>query len=629
MPDQANFLPSGHSGASLTHTDALPAGTKLAEFEIVGLLGVGGFGMVYSAYDSSLQRTVAIKEYMPSALAGRAGGNTVSCRSSADQDALNAGLRSFVAEARLLAQFDHPSLVKVYRFWEANNTAYMVMPLYRGMTLKEARYQMKAPPPESWLRAVLWSILGALKYLHEHNTVHRDISPDNIFLQDVGPPVLLDLGAARRAISDKSQKHTAILKVNYAPIEQYADAGDMAQGPWTDLYALAAVVHGCLCDAPPVPATFRAVKDRMPGFASIAKTVQEHYGQHYSPEFIQAFAHALEIHPDKRPQSVQAFMDEMKLVSPQGRLPVSWRDGLDFGGRGRAAADPMAMTEHQTKRITDISLPIDAPATDPAPLGHISAYGLLEQESPLLVVEEVPEIAMTAPAAPTMVVNSSQPVNADNSFRKLGPTRNEAVAPVVPSAPVKSRKLLVAGLIGAVMVAGAVYWLPGGRSDTTASIAAPPQVTVNLPAAPVENKTEPAITGVTGVAEPAAAPVSAATASSTVVTPKAALPKRPVISSKPPEMQVGKQTDARPAVPHSTPAGAAAAKTEPEPAPTVPVTTAPKVYSGPVERCADRNFLARPMCIFQECEKPEFTHLAFCVENRRRLKENTQPFDRR
>ena len=420
MPDQANFPLSGNSGAPLTHTDALPAGTKLAEFEIVGLLGVGGFGMVYSAYDSSLQRTVAIKEYMPSALAGRTGGKTVSCRSSADQEALSAGLRSFVAEARLLAQFDHPSLVKVYRFWEANNTAYMVMPLYRGMTLKEARYQMKAPPPESWLRAVLWSILGALKYLHEHNTVHRDISPDNIFLQDVGPPVLLDLGAARRAISDKSQKHTAILKVNYAPIEQHADAGDMAQGPWTDLYALAAVVHGCLCDAPPVPATFRAVKDRMPGFASIANTVQTYYGQHYSPEFIQAFSHALEILPEKRPQSVQAFMDEMRLVAPQGRLPVSWRDGLDFLGRSPAAADPMAMTEHQTVRITDISLPIEAPATDPAPLGRVSAYGLLEQESPLLVAEEVPEIAAATPEAPTVLS--------------------------VPSAPLKSGKFLIAGL---------------------------------------------------------------------------------------------------------------------------------------------------------------------------------------
>ena len=579
----------------------------MAEFEITGLLGVGGFGMVYSAYDNSLGRTVAIKEYMPSALAGRTDGKTVACRSPADQDALDAGLRSFVAEARLLAQFDHPSLVKVYRFWEANHTAYMVMPLYRGMTLKEARHQMQAPPPEAWLRAVLWSILGALKYLHEHNTVHRDISPDNIFLQDAGPPVLLDLGAARRAISGKSQKHTAILKVNYAPIEQYADSGDMAQGPWTDLYALAAVVHGCLCDAPPLPATFRAVKDRMPGFASIAKTVQTYHGQHYSPEFIQAFAHALEIHPDKRPQSVQAFMDEMKLDAPQGQLPVSWRDGLDLVGRSPAVADPMAMTEHQTVRITDISLPIEAPATDPAPLGRVSAYGLLEQESPLLVAEEVPEIAAATPEAPTVLS--------------------------VPSAPLKSGKFLIAGLFGAALLAGAAYWFSGafsgGRSATSPAGPAPAQAVGAAPATQAENKAEPAKTI---VAEPVAAPVAPAAATSSpvaAVAPAAVAVKKPAVSTQAPVTQTGKvAADARPAVPPNVPAAAPATKAEPAPSPSVP-KTAPKNHSSPEERCADRNFLAHPMCIFRECEKPEFTDLAFCVENRRRLKENAQPFDRR
>lgn len=132
--------------ANVIHIDALPQGTLLGEFEILGLLGVGGFGMVYGAYDHSLHRTVAIKEYMPSALASRVVGTALSVRSSVDQSTYAAGLTSFVAEARLLAQFDHPSLVKVYRFWEANNTAYMAMPLYQGMTLKQARSQMSCPP---------------------------------------------------------------------------------------------------------------------------------------------------------------------------------------------------------------------------------------------------------------------------------------------------------------------------------------------------------------------------------------------------------------------------------------------------------------------------------------------------
>lgn len=147
----------------------------LGEFELRGLLGVGGFGMVYQGYDHSLQRPVAIKEYMPSSLVGRVSGLQVSAKSTADAQPFQAGLSSFIEEARLLARFDHPSLVKVYRFWEANNTAYMAMPLYSGITLKQARKQMSGPPPEAWLRTVLWSVMEALKVLHGNNTLHRDV----------------------------------------------------------------------------------------------------------------------------------------------------------------------------------------------------------------------------------------------------------------------------------------------------------------------------------------------------------------------------------------------------------------------------------------------------------------------
>ena len=227
-------LVTEHPSPAAMHVDALPVGTRLGEFEILALLGVGGFGMVYKAFDHSLHRAVAIKEFMPAALATRGGDGALVPRSPADQPAFHAGLKSFVGEARLLAQFDHPSLVKVFRFWEANHTAYMVMPLYSGMTFKQARAQMRTPPPEAWLRKVLWCVLGALRVLHGGQTLHRDISPDNIFLQDFGPPVLLDLGAARHAINDRDRKHTAVLKVNYAPIEQYSE-GDLE------------LVHGATC----------------------------------------------------------------------------------------------------------------------------------------------------------------------------------------------------------------------------------------------------------------------------------------------------------------------------------------------------------------------------------------------
>ena len=328
------------AGAALSHADALPPGTRLAEFEVQELLGVGGFGLVYRAYDHSLHRTVAIKEYMPSSLAARDAGLTLSVRSSTDRATYEAGLKSFVAEARLLAQFDHPSLVKVYRFWEANNTAYMVMPLYRGMTLKQARSLMSAPPPEAWLRTVLWSVLQALQVLHEHHTMHRDVSPDNIFLQDVGPPVLLDLGAARRAIGDRSHKLTAILKVNYAPIEQYAETEGLNQGAWTDLYALAAVVYGCLRNDPPLPATTRVVRDTMPSVQSVGATVAGHFGVQYSEPFLRALGQALEVQPQARPQSVAAFVQAMGLQPPSALGKFDWRAELGAPVQPRQADAP-------------------------------------------------------------------------------------------------------------------------------------------------------------------------------------------------------------------------------------------------------------------------------------------------
>ncbi len=329
MPIPAPIDPQSPAhAAALSHMDALPPGTRLGEFELRALLGVGGFGMVYAAFDHSLQRPVAIKEYMPSGLAGRSAGTDLAMRSTGDDQTFQAGLTSFINEARLLAQFDHPSLVKVYRFWEANNTAYMAMPLYRGITLNEARRHMRTPPPEAWLRTVLASVLGALDVLHKANTTHRDVSPDNIFLQDVGPPVLLDLGAARRAISDRSHRHTAILKINYAPIEQYADARDMRQGPWTDLYSLAAVVHGCLCNEAPLPATFRVLRDRLQPLDSVVRTVAQVFGQTYSPAFVAAVSHGLGIRPEDRPQDVDEFAREMSLDRTQNLARFDWRAEL-------------------------------------------------------------------------------------------------------------------------------------------------------------------------------------------------------------------------------------------------------------------------------------------------------------
>ena len=313
--------------------NALSAGTRLHEFEIVELIGEGGFGIVYLARDSVLERKVALKEYLPAALASRGPGATVApTRQSAET--FQIGLRSFINEARMLAQFDHPALVKVYRFWEANGTAYMVMPYYQGITLKEALRGAETPPDEAGLKRLLAQLLDALEVLHRAQALHRDIAPDNILMLPDGNPVLLDFGAARRVITDRTQTLTAILKPGYAPIEQYGESPSLKQGPWTDLYALAGVLHFAITGAAPTAAVTRTITDPVIPLSQAA-------AGRYSAQFLRALDQALAVNPANRPQSVEAFRSLLGLeatprnVTRAGRetpqRPATSKDWLRLG----------------------------------------------------------------------------------------------------------------------------------------------------------------------------------------------------------------------------------------------------------------------------------------------------------
>lgn len=296
MPPATADANAGADAGNSNGGHTLPAGTRLDEFDIVSVLGEGGFGVVYLAYDHSLERQVALKEYMPS-FARRGAGVSVTVQSVQNRESFEAGRRSFINEARLLAKFDHPSLVKVYRFWEANGTAYMVMPYYRGPTLKQLLLAGARAPDEAWLRALLAPLLDALAVLHQDHCYHRDIAPDNILMLEEGRPLLLDFGAARRAVGESSQAFTVILKQNYAPIEQYAEMPGMGQGPWTDLYALASVVHFAIDGAAPPPAMSRMMSDPYVPLAI-------RYPDRYSQAFLAAIDRALAFRPDGRPQDV-------------------------------------------------------------------------------------------------------------------------------------------------------------------------------------------------------------------------------------------------------------------------------------------------------------------------------------
>ncbi|CAN5329868.1 hypothetical protein BH11PSE9_BH11PSE9_13500 [soil metagenome] len=288
---------------------ALPDGSQVAEFRIEGLIGQGGFGIVYRAYDTSLHRAVALKEYMPSALAIRsADGRRAEPRSVADLPLFDAGLKSFVNEARLLACFDHPALVKVFQFWEANGTAYMAMPMYEGPTLRTVLQARGAGAPEAEIRRWLLPLLDAIDTLHQARCYHRDIAPDNILITP-GGPLLLDFGAARQVIGDMTRALTVVLKPGYAPIEQYGEDPSIGQGPWTDLYALACVVRYAITGHTPISSVERILSDRM-------RPLSEFAGDDYSPEFLRAIDHALAVRPDDRPQSVDAFRALLAGAAP-------------------------------------------------------------------------------------------------------------------------------------------------------------------------------------------------------------------------------------------------------------------------------------------------------------------------
>src|SRR5437867_456573 len=348
-------MPETSTDSPAEHADALPVGTRLDEFEILRVLGVGGFGIVYLAMDHGLQREVALKEYLPSALAGRGRDGMVSVRSKSNLETYQLGMRSFINEARLLARFDHPSLVKVYRFWEDKGTAYMVMSFYRGSTLKQLRAGMSAPPGEAWLRSLLDDVLGALDLLHAEGVYHRDVAPDNILVGDDGRAVLLDFGAARRVIGDRTQSFTAILKPTFAPIEQYADVTTLRQGPWTDLYALAATVYHLLSAQSPLPAAARMLQDDMPRLTELPLP-------EFSPQLLQALDWALAVRPQDRPQTVTMLREAL-----QGEIPVPVHVRRDITRPNVATVDVAPGRAWATTSVRETAGPAAVAAAQAAP----------------------------------------------------------------------------------------------------------------------------------------------------------------------------------------------------------------------------------------------------------------------
>jgi serine/threonine protein kinase len=294
--------------------DALAPGYRLHWYVLEQVLGQGGFGITYLARDTNLDQPVAIKEYLPVEVAGRRSDSSVRARTEEHDERYRWGLDRFIREARTLARFDHPNIVRVLSVFEFNNTAYMVMRFERGETLA-ALLERRHALPEAELMRVLLPILDGLELVHNAGFIHRDIKPDNILIRDDGTPVLLDFGSARYALG-RSRTVTILVAPGYAPFEQYYSSGEN-QGPWTDIYGLGATCYRAIAARAPLDAITRS-KGILGSTKEVLVPAAAVGSGRYSERLLKAIDHALAFAETERPQNIAAWRQEL----PQEATPA-------------------------------------------------------------------------------------------------------------------------------------------------------------------------------------------------------------------------------------------------------------------------------------------------------------------
>lgn len=386
-----------------SYRNALPLQTRLQEYLLEQVLGAGGFGITYLARDTNLDKPVAIKEYLPSELAMRAPDGSVAPLASGKESGYRWGLDRFLLEARTLARFSHPGIVRVLRYFEANGTAYMVMEYEKGEPLKNV-FILSPQLPEAELKRLMEPLLEGLREVHAAGFLHRDIKPDNIFVRADGRPVLIDFGAARNALGGETRSLTAVLTPGFAPLEQYS--GEGKQGPWTDLYAMGGVLYRAVTDRNPPDAVARIRGD------TVGEGLQSAKGK-YSGAFLRAIEWAMTLDETKRPQSID-----------------DWKKSL-FDG---LALNPVASPPHLRRSETTVLAPSPAskarrwPYLLAIPLVALLAFGLLRKK-PDPKPEPMPVTLLNA-EAPKAV----EPPRIEVAAVAAEPAK-AASAPVASSAP--------------------------------------------------------------------------------------------------------------------------------------------------------------------------------------------------
>jgi serine/threonine protein kinase len=288
-------------------------GYQLRRYRLEGVLGFGGFAITYLALDTELSRRLAIKELIPTSFVTRVEG-TVVPHTASDENPWEWAKMRFIEEARALAALEHPNILRLYEVFQENGTAYAVTRFEEGGSLESWLQHLGRPPSEAELRGILMPILSALEVVHAHNFLHRDIKPANILLTKDQRPILIDFGSARTIVQARSVPMTAIVTEGYAPFEQYTSQSE--QGPWTDLYALGALMYRAITgNRPPESVKRIMAKDEDP----CLKLAKAFHG-HYSAELLSSIDWALQPKPEMRPQKASEWLEVLNRERPAPRI---------------------------------------------------------------------------------------------------------------------------------------------------------------------------------------------------------------------------------------------------------------------------------------------------------------------
>ncbi len=335
---------------------ALPENFQLQHYTLLSVLGDGGFGITYKAVDNRLKRLVAIKEFLPTQYARRTSGSTSVEPYEHSESEYEVGLSRFLAEAQVLATFDHPNIVKVHTFFEANDTAYLVMAYEEGKSLKSYLYELNRPLSERECLDLFLPILDGLSVVHQEKFVHRDIKPDNIYLKgqqgtDSFKPILIDFGASREVIEDEDGQVTIMLSPDYAAPEQYAHESK-SQGQWTDLYAIGSTLYFCIFGQTP-PRANRRQRALSESQSDPYRTAIERGKDHYSPSFLMCIDKMLAMKIQERCQSIEEVIDGLTAANEATVLNPSTMDSEPQPAAGKPAKSEEKLKEKGTSNIAE------------------------------------------------------------------------------------------------------------------------------------------------------------------------------------------------------------------------------------------------------------------------------------